>query len=398
MKILVSNVGSTSLKFKLFDMKNECLLCEAKVERVGNPTDAIYSYKNHVKNYSIYNEKQSVSDYTKGIGLFLDSVTDTSDGVISDIAEISSIGFKTVLAKGYYGVHPLNDEVLKGMKEYLFIAPVHNQAYLDAIDVFRKLLPETLMIGVFETAFHKTIPIERKIYSIPYEWYERYGIARLGFHGASHSYIAEAIVVRTGKAGKIISCHLGGSSSICAIDEGRSVDCSFGFSPQSGVPHANRVGDIDSYLIPFLLNEGFSLDEILEGLSKKAGLLGISGVSNDLRDIEKATAEGNERAKLAINVLVQNIIRYIGSFYAELGGLDHLVFTGGIGENSAMIRTQVCSRLSHLGIMLDKDKNLNTVGECRISQEQSSIDVWAIPANEEIGIARLTYKYLKENV
>ena len=397
MKILVSNVGSTSLKFKLFDMENERLLCEAKVERVGNPTEAVYYYKNHVKNITVFSKSQCVPDYAKGIRLFLDSMTDTSDGVILDISEIDSIGFKTVLAKGYYGVHPLSEEVISGMKEYLYVAPVHNQAYLDAIDIFKRLLPETQMIGVFETAFHKTIPLDRRMYSIPYEWYERYGIARFGYHGASHSYIAQAMAARMGRTGRMICCHLGGSSSLCAIDNGVSVDSSFGFSLQTGIPHANRSGDIDSYLIPFLMNEGLPLDEILQGLSKNGGLLGISGVSNDLRDIENAAGEGNERARLAIDVLVTSIIRYIGSFYAELGGLDHLVFTGGIGENSVMIRSQVCSRLSHLGILLDEDKNLSSAGECCISREHSPADVWVIPANEEIGIARLTYAYLKEN-
>ena len=266
MKILVSNVGSTSLKFRLFDMEqSERVLCEAKVERVGDPSKAIYSYINTLSGYSEKKENCSVGNYTAGIRLFLDSMTDPDIGVLSSTDAIEAVGFKTVLAKGYYGVHELDEQVLQAMREFLFVAPAHNAPYLEAIEQFRAIMPKARLIGVFETAFHTTIPLCRRIYSVPYEWYEKYGIMRMGYHGASHSYIAEQAA-----ADRVISCHLGGSCSICAIEHGRSVDTSFGFSLQTGIPHANRVGDIDPYIIPFLENSGMSRDEILTAMSEAA--------------------------------------------------------------------------------------------------------------------------------
>jgi len=394
MKILVSNVGSTSLKFKLFEMPEEKLLCESRMESVGSTTDGTYYYYNVEKDASIRREKQAISDYTVGIHMFLSSVVDPTIGVISGVDELAGIGFKTVLAKGYYGTHLLTDEVLKAMEEYLFVAPAHNGPYLEAIAAFRAVLPSVPMVGVFETAFHTTIPLERRMYAIPYEWYETYGIMRLGYHGASHGYIAREVAARFGSTGKLISCHLGGSCSLCAIEDGKSVDTSFGFSLQTGIPHANRCGDVDPYIVPFLLNEGLSMDAILQGMGKQGGLLGVSGVSNDLRKVEAAAAKGNERAELAIGVLVCAIVRYIGSFYAELGGLDRLVFTGGIGENSHMIRRRVCAGLSHLGIVLDETRNMALKGSGIISAEVSPVTVLVLPTNEEIGIARQTYEMI----
>jgi acetate kinase len=249
-------------------------------------------------------------------------------------------------------------------------------------------------VGVFETAFHTTIPQARRLYGIPYEWYETYGIQRMGYHGASHSYIADALAERCGCTGNAISCHLGGSSSVCAIQNGKSVDNSFGFSLQTGLLHANRIGDTDAYIFPYLLAQGLSMEEITKSMDKQGGLLGISGVSNDLRDIQAAAEAGNERAQLAIDAFCSGIIRCAGAFYAELGGLDHLVFTGGIGENSALIREKVCATLMHLGIVLDPEKNALSSSEIRtVSAADSKVKVWIIPANEELGIARRTYEY-----
>ena len=382
---LVSNVGSTSLKFKLFLMPEETLLCEGKVERVGS-SEAIYHYKNARTGFSAHREPCAVPDYTAGIRMFLDDMTQGEGASLRDIGEIEAVGFKTVLAKGFYGVHLLDEEVLQAMRDYLCVAPAHNAPYREAIGRFREILPNAKLVGVFETAFHTTIPLERRLYSLPYEWYENYGIMRMGYHGASHSYIAD----QTG-GGKVISCHLGGSCSVCAIDGGKSVDTSFGFSLQTGIPHANRAGDFDPYIIPFLQNEGMPEQEILDQIAKKGGLLGISGVSNDLRLIEKAAAEGNERAALAIDVLAVSLIRCIGSFYAELGGLDQLVFTGGIGENSCLLREKVCSPLAHMGILLDEEANKNCKGEAVISRVDSPVEIRVIPAYEEIGVARRTY-------
>lgn len=390
MQILVSNVGSTSLKFKLFSMPDAEVLCTAKAERIGMD-DAIYEYKNERTGKRRKEECISIKSYASGIHLFLRDMLNSQWGAVRSVDSIGGIGFKTILAKGRNGVYELTEEVLQNMKEFLFIAPAHNGPYLTAIDEFNSVLPDIPKVGVFETAYHATIPKRFRMYGIPYEWYEKYGIMRMGYHGASFTYLAEQ-ARRDGEWKNMIGCHLGGSSSVCAIRDGKSYDDSFGFSLQTGLLHANRCGDTDPYLFPFLLDQGMSQEEIIEGLSKKGGLLGLSGVSNDLREIEIAARKGNERARLAIDVFVVGIIRYIGSFYAELGGLDKLIFTGGIGENSAYIREQVCSSLFHLGIRLDKEANQALRGEGYISAKDSAVSVQVIPANEELGVALQTYQ------
>ena len=392
MKVLAANVGSTSLKFKLFEMPEETALCEAKIERVGSRDKAIFAYGSLVTGKHYRLEGQCIPDYTTGIRMFLEALVSGEYGVIKSVGEIDRIGFKTVLSKGFYGVHELTDAVMDGMRDYLFVAPVHNAAYLEAIGQFNNLLPDVPKIGVFETAFHTTIPIERRIYGVPYEWYEKYGLMRMGYHGASHGYIAQESCAY-GKAGRVISCHLGGSCSVCAIQDGRSVDTSFGFSLQSGLIHANRTGDADPYMIPFLQSEGLSAEEIEDGLSKHGGLLGISGVSNDMRDLQSAAESGNERARLAVDAFVSGIIKQIGAFYAELGGLDQLVFTGGIGEHSAFVRNAVCSQLWHLGIELDEEKNSASESVGVVSAAGSAVLVTVVPANEELGVARETAAY-----
>lgn len=392
MKVLAANVGSTSLKFKLFEMPEETALCEAKIERVGSRDKAIFAYGSLVTGKHYRLEGQCIPDYTTGIRMFLEALVSGEYGVIKSVGEIDRIGFKTVLSKGFYGVHELTDAVMDGMRDYLFIAPVHNAAYLEAIGQFNNLLPDVPKIGVFETAFYTTIPIERRIYGVPYEWYEKYGLMRMGYHGASHGYIAQESCAY-GKAGRVISCHLGGSCSVCAIQDGRSVDTSFGFSLQSGLIHANRTGDADPYMIPFLQSEGLSAEEIEDGLSKHGGLLGISGVSNDMRDLQSAAESGNERARLAVDAFVSGIIKQIGAFYAELGGLDQLVFTGGIGEHSAFVRNAVCSQLRHLGIELDEEKNSASESVGVVSAAGSAVLVTVVPANEELGVARETAAY-----
>ena len=391
MLILVCNVGSTSLKYKLFNMPDPSIMVEAKIERVGSLDSAIFSYQNHLSGASENMSGLSVPSYTEGINLFLKYLTDTQKGAIKNIDEVQAIGFKTVISKGYYGVHELTDDVIAAMEAYISVAPAHNPPYIEAIKKFKEILPGRLLVGVFETAFHTTIPLERKMYAIPYEWYEKYGIQRLGFHGASHGFISRQVKARAGEKFKLISCHLGGSGSLCAIEDGKSVDTSFGFSLQTGIPHANRAGDMDAYIIPYLLDQGMSMPEILKGIDKNGGLLGISGVSNDLRDIEEAAAAGNKRAKLAIDVLCESIVKYIGSFYAILGGLDYLVFTGGIGENSTIIRQKVCARLAHLGIELDEATNAGGPKDRVISPSNSRVKVCIIPTNEEVGISQDIY-------
>ena len=390
MKILVCNVGSTSLKFKLYDMPDARVLAQCGVERVGSDHDAIFRYENCLTGQKIAFDKADIPNYESGIRLFLDYLTGADMGVISAVTGIERVGYKATLSKGHFGIHELDEEVLQGMEDWLSLAPLHNRAYLDAIAVMRGFLPEARFIGCFETAFHRDIPLERKIYGVPYEWYERYGVQRLGYHGASHGYIAD-VLNEQGRDYKAISCHLGGSCSVCAIENGRSVDTSFGMSLESGLIHANRVGDMDTSMSYFLRSEGMSDEEILQGLQKKGGLLGISGVSNDLRYVIEAAQNGNERAKLALDVFVTGIVHYIGAFAMDLGRLDYLVFTAGIGEHSALLRERVCEKLGLLGVKLDKEKNAQN--EEVISAADSAVRVLVIPTNEELGIARRTYEY-----
>lgn len=387
MNVLVCNAGSTSLKFKVYSMNEEMLLAESRVERVGQK-DAIFYYKNVLTGTHATLDQQVILTYTAGIRLFLSYLLDGDFGVLASMRELDRIGFKTVLANGFHGIHELTEPVLQAMGDMLCVAPAHNGPYLEAIREFKALLPEIPMVGAFETAFHTTIPLERRIYGTPYEWYETYGFQRMGYHGASHSYIAETITAAHGTSHPIISCHLGGSSSLCAIQDGRSVDTSFGFSLQTGLIHANRTGDCDPYIYPYLMSKGLTMDEISQGLDKNGGLLGISGISNDLR---KISAQSDlPRARLALDTFCNGIVKFIGAFYAELGGLGHLAFTGGIGEHSDLVRARVCRSVAHLGIHLDEDKNRTAQSDTMISTPDSPVKIHVIQANEELGVARKT--------
>lgn len=389
MKVLVCNAGSTSLKFKLYEMPACTVLATGKVERVGSCDDAIFGYCNTVTGYRVDAGKMNIPDYAVGINKFLFELTQGEGAVLTDIREIERVGYKSVLSKDHYGIHEIDEAVLQGMRDFLPLAPVHNSAYLKAIETVQAVLPGAKHVGVFETAFHREISLERKLYGVPYEWYETYGIQRLGYHGASHGYIADCLNAEK-KEYKAISCHLGGSASICGILNGKSVDTSFGMSLETGLIHANRVGDMDSTMIHFLKQVGLSEEEILQGCQKKGGLLGISGVSNDLRYVLEAADGGNERAKLAVDVFVTGIVHYIGAFFLDLGGLTDLVFTAGIGEHSDRIRAMVCQRLGSIGVKLDEEANQKNAPI--ISAPDSTVTVRVIPTDEELGIAQRTYE------
>lgn len=389
MKVLVCNAGSTSLKFKLYEMPACTVLATGKVERVGSCDDAIFGYCNTVTGYRVDAGKMNIPDYAVGINKFLFELTQGEGAVLTDIREIERVGYKSVLSKDHYGIHEIDEAVLQGMRDFLPLAPVHNSAYLKAIETVQAVLPGAKHVGVFETAFHREIPLERKLYGVPYEWYETYGIQRLGYHGASHGYIADCLNAEK-KEYKAISCHLGGSASICGILNGKSVDTSFGMSLETGLIHANRVGDMDPTMIHFLKQVGLSEEEILQGCQKKGGLLGISGVSNDLRYVLEAADGGNERAKLAVDVFVTGIVHYIGAFFLDLGGLTDLVFTAGIGEHSDRIRAMVCQRLGSIGVKLDEEANQKNAPI--ISAPDSTVTVRVIPTDEESGIAQRTYE------
>ena len=389
MLILVCNAGSTSLKFKLYDFPSEKVLCDARIERIGDPGRGIYSFTDMRTGGTVTENGVDVPGYPQGIALFLRDLTG-GGGILASAGEIDAVGFKTVAAKGFLGVHELTQEVLEAMEAYLPVAPVHNSCYLEAIRTFQGVLPGKKMVGVFETHFHRSIPLSARIYGAPYEWYEKDGVFRLGYHGASHGYIARKVREIAGYDPRVISMHLGGSASVCAIRDGKSLDASCGFSLQSGLPHSARVGDLDAYAVIYQLKRGKTLDEITEDLDQKGGLAGISGVSKDMRDIQEAAAAGNGRATLAIDFLCHEIKRFIGSYYVFLGGLDYLVFTAGIGEKSPLVRSKVCDGLSHLGVELDEAKNA-AVTEGEISAGGGKVKVMVLPTNEEIGIAREIY-------
>lgn len=386
MHVLVCNAGSTSLKYKLFEMPGEAALAEGKMDRVGSRSASIFSYKSGGTSFK--KEDVDIPSYREGIRIFLETLTDARTGVIGSVGDVDAIGFKTVIGKGYTGVHDIDGGCLQGLEDYMNIAPVHNGAYLEAIRAFKALLPDMPMVGVFEPFFHRTMPEEAYVYGIPYEWTQEYGIRRYGFHGASHRFVSES-AEKYGHPRRVISCHLGGSGSICAIKDGQSQNNSFGFSLQAGIQHGSRTGDLDPFIPIYLLKSGMPLDDVWDGLVKRGGLYGISGVSGDLRDIQQAAATGNKRAQLAIDVYCHGIRSYIGSYYAQLGGLNLLAFTGGIGENSAEVRRAVCAPLAHMGLLLDENKNAACHGsETVISADGSPVTIVVIPANEELVIAR----------
>ncbi|MBQ8610624.1 MAG: acetate/propionate family kinase [Oscillospiraceae bacterium] len=387
MNVLVCNAGSTSLKFKLLAMPEEETLAVCKIERICSGGDSVFQYTNPKTGKAWKQSGMAIESYSSGIRLFLEYLTDSEYGALQDAAQIDRVGFKTVLSKGFSGDFELTEEVLQGMRDWLPIARVHNGAYLEAIAAMREVLPDTCFVGAFETAFHSTIPLQQRIFGVPYEWYEKYGLQRMGYHGASHSYIADCLNALHPQGYKAISCHLGGSCSVCAIENGKSMDTSFGFSLQSGVLHAARAGDVDCDVFAFLKAQGVAEEEILKGLQEKGGLLGISGVSSDLRYVQNAM-DTNPRAKLAVDAFVAGVIRYIGAFYAELGGLDELVFTGGIGENAALIRKMICEKLPHLGIQISDERN--TENAAVLSPAESRVTVRIIPTDEELCVARRT--------
>jgi acetate kinase len=371
MLILVANLGSTSFKFKLLDMsENGREVLRGGHERIGQPNSP---YRTH---------------------------GDVIDVILKDLPrKPNAIGFKAVHGGPISGAVRVTDEVIATMEQFADVAPAHNPPYIAAMKAFRQKLPDVPQVAAFETAFHQTIPMARQVYAIPHEWTEEYGIRRYGFHGASHRYVATRVPELVGKerARRIISCHLGGSCSICAIENGKSVANSFGMTAQSGVPHNNRVGDFDAFALLKLTKQGHSLEDVFKKLSKEGGMLGMSGVSPDMRDVEKAAAGGDKRARLAIDAFVESVRHYVGAYLVALGGCDVLAFTGGIGENGTAIREAICRNLDWAGIILDPQKNLVRAKEEKISSVESDAEVWIVPTNEELIVARQTVSVLTAN-
>jgi acetate kinase len=390
---IVCNIGSSSFKFQLLDMPSERLLARGYTERVG-AQDAMITY--WAGEREVERRVQSVPSHREAVQDALGFLVHPDYGPLRSLQDIHAIGFKTIQAGDKNGSVLLTDDVLDAMEAYRDLAPAHNPPYLTAIRMFRELLPGTPLVGVFEPGFHTTIPEYARLYGVPFEWYERYGVKKYGYHGASHRFIATEAVRVLGLSPdhhRVISCHLGGSSSICAIKNGRSIDTSMGFSPQSGLLQGTRVGDVDPFVFPYMMaKKNITLDQALAECSKNGGLLGISGVSADMREIKAAIAGGNRRALLARQRFIYDIKRYIGEYLVLLEGAEAIVFTGGIGQRDAELREEVLTALAFLGVRLDEEQNRSHA--VVITARTSSITGAVLVTNEELVVARETVAIL----
>ncbi len=393
MKVLVANLGSTSFKYRLFDMADERQLARGGIERIGAPESRLFvEIGNHKRETTAH-----IPDHAVAVQQCLEQLTDPEIGCLQDASEVSAIGFKAVHGGSVSGVQRVTNELLCEMETMAEVVPAHNPPYVAAMRLLNERLPQIPLVAAFETGFHQSIPDRNKYYAVPHPWAEQYHIKRWGFHGASHRYIATRTAELLGRDDlRVISCHLGGSNSLCAIRNRESVATSMGMSPQSGVPQNNRAGNFDPFAIPVVMKQtGQSLAEVLDELAERSGLLGLSGISGDVRDLEQAAGEGNARARLALDVFTSDIRQALGAMLAELGGADAIIFTGGIGENGVNIRTAVVGGLSELGIVLDPVANANVQGESKISDSHSRTQIWVIPTNEELIVARQSQKLLQ---
>ncbi|AWI13120.1 acetate kinase [Caldifermentibacillus hisashii] len=394
-KILAINAGSSSLKFQLIEMPEEEVITKGLVERIGL-NDGVFTI-------SVNGEKvklvQDIPDHDVAVQILLDQLIST--GIINSFDEIDGVGHRVVHGGEVFDDSVLiTDEVLKQIEDLSDLAPLHNPANVTGIKAFRHILPNVPAVAVFDTAFHQTMPKSSYLYSLPYEYYEKYGIRKYGFHGTSHKYVTLKAAEMLGKPIeelRLISCHLGNGASIAAVHGGKSIDTSMGFTPLEGITMGTRSGSIDPALIPFIMKKtGQSAEEVINVLNKKSGLLGITGFSSDLRDIEEAANVGNERAELALTIFANHIHKYIGSYVARMNGVDAIIFTAGIGENSAAVRERVLRGLEFMGVYWDKDLNREGGGERFISYPFSPVKVLVIPTNEEVMIARDVIRLAKK--
>ena len=391
MKILVLNSGSSSLKYQLINMETEEVMASGKFERIGEKESFIV----HKVNGQKIKIEHTALNHTEAIDFALKQLTDTEYKVIDSLNEITAIGHR--LVHGGEKIKDsvvINDDVIKILEEYTELAPLHNPACIAGIRACQDVMPGKPMVGVCDTAFHYSISKEKYIYPIPYEYYKKYGIRKYGFHGTSHMFVSRRLAEienKDVKDLKIVSCHLGQGSSICAIADGKSVDTSMGLTPIAGLPMVTRSGDLDPSVVTFLMKkENLSPDEIETILNKKSGLQGISGLAPDFREIEDTSREGNERAKIAIDKFTYSIASFIVQYGIAMNGIDYIIFTGGIGENQVNIRKAVCERLKFIGVELNEENNKIRGEETTISTENSKIKVCVIPTNEELMIARET--------
>lgn len=398
MKILVLNCGSSSVKYQVFNMENENVLAKGLAERIGLEGSRVIHQQ-------LNNDKRTIDvelpNHEKAIEVILSLLVNNNHGVLKSLSELHAVGHRVVHGgEKFVESAYIDEESYNAIKECEKLAPLHNPYNLQGIDACKTLIPTVPQVAVFDTSFHQTMPREAYIYGVPYEWYEKYRIRRYGFHGTSHWYVSKRVAELMGKPYeelKIISCHLGNGASISAIKNGKSVDTSMGYTPLEGLVMGTRCGDIDP-AIPLILmeKEDYTWKDMDNILNKKSGVLGISGISSDFRDIEEEAEKGNPRAQLALDIYVYRIKKYIGAYYAILGGLDALVFTAGIGERSPIVRRMVCTGLEHLGIKIDLQVNEVKGEERKISTPDSKIQVWVVPTNEELMIARETLRIISK--
>ena len=395
MNVLVINCGSSSLKYQLIESETENVLASGLCERIK--IDGSFTYKRPGKDKIKFDTP--MPDHTAAIKVVLDQLTDAENGVIKSMDEINAVGHRIVHGgEKFSSSVVLTDEVIKAIEECCELAPLHNPANLVGITACKELMPNVPMVGVFDTAFHQTMPEKAYLYGLPYEYYTKYGVRRYGFHGTSHSYVSKRAAEVLGKDVndmKIIVCHLGNGSSVCAVDHGKSVDTSMGFTPLEGLVMGTRSGDIDPAIMEYVAQkENLSLSEMTSILNKKSGVLGLSQVSSDFRDLDDARDAGNKQAALTLDIFRYRVAKYVGSYAAAMGGVDAIVFTAGLGENDPLTGEDVCSYLGFMGVEFDKEAN-NFRGEERvISKPESRVKVLCIPTNEELMIARDTVALL----
>ena len=389
MKILVLNCGSSSLKYQLINMENEEVLASGKYERIGEK-EAFITHKALGKKVTINHEALT---HEEAVDFTLKQFTNPEYKVIDSLDEINAIGHRIVHGgEKMKSAVKIDENVINIIKECSSLAPLHNPAGIIGIEACKKVMPGKPMCAVFDTAFHQTMPKERYIYPIPYEYYEKYGIRKYGFHGTSHMYVSNRLAeIKNEKIEnlKIVTCHLGQGSSLCAVQGGKSVDTSMGLTPLAGIPMVTRSGDMDPSVVTFLMKkENLSADEVENILNKKSGVQGMSGLAPDFREIEKASVEGDERALIAINNFKYSVASYIAKYAVAMNGIDAIIFTGGVGENQINIRKGICEQLTFMGVEIDPEKNNIRSEEKLVSKESSKVEVWIIPTNEELMIAK----------
>ncbi len=396
MNVLVINCGSSSLKYQLLDMENEEVLAKGLAERIGIE-GSILTHEPKGKEKAIFEEKMET--HKEALNILMAALVDRHYGVIKNLEEISAIGHRTVHGgEAFSDSVCINDEVIKKMEECSELAPLHNPANLIGIRACKELLPEVPMVGVFDTAFHQTLAAEAYMYPLPYELYEKYKIRKYGFHGTSHKFVSQAAADLMGEKIenlKLISCHLGNGASVCAVKNGKSIETSMGLTPLAGLAMGTRCGDIDPAIIPFLVNKGYSVKEVDQIMNKKSGVLGVSGVSSDFRDVEKAADEGNDRAQLALDIFHYRVKITIGAYVAAMDGVDGIIFTAGLGENASDSRKIICDGLTFIGVKLNEEANSQRGKAMVISAEDSATKVMVVPTNEELMIARDTLNLVK---